>query len=121
MVDTGIFCTTLQVQHKSGQNASSASNVEAFINDFVSQAESLINTTIRFNFSDNFSTLNNDVRQILSMIASDLAAIDVITYDMSGFVTRAEAENMINVRRDSALRGLSILRDKKQETFINGA
>jgi hypothetical protein len=118
MADTGIFATTAEVQRKAGANASATSNTEAYINDYMTQAESIINSTCRYNFSDNYSTLNADTKNILKQVASDLAAIYVISYDMSGFVTRTEAENMINILRDSALRGLSILRDKKTQEFI---
>ena len=44
----------------------------------------------------------------------------VIQYDFSGFTSRTEAEDMINVLRDAALRGMSILRDKKAQDFANG-
>ena len=121
MVDTGIFATTAEVQRKAGANASSTSNVEAYINDFMTQAESFINVFCRFNFSDAYSALDVDVKGILKEVASNLAAIYVIQYDLSGFTSRSEAESMINVLRDSAQRGLSILRDKKQQDFINAA
>ena len=121
MADTGIFATTAEVQRKAGANASTTSNTEAYINDYMTQAESLINATCRYNFSDNYSTLNVDVKNILKEVASNLAAIYVIQYDMSGFTSRVEAEDMINILRDAALRGLSILRDQKVVTFINGA
>ena len=121
MVDTGIFATTAEVQRKAGANASSTANVEAYINDFITQAESLINSVCRYNFSDNYSTLNVDVKCLLKEAASNLAAIYVIQFDMSGFTSRTEAEDMINVLRDGALRALSILRDKKVVDFIVGA
>tara|TARA_Y100000296_G_scaffold17864_1_gene21119 strand:+ start:1807 stop:2193 length:387 start_codon:yes stop_codon:yes gene_type:complete len=118
MADTGIFATTLQVQEKAGANASAVANTEAYINSYIAQAESEINVAVRYNFSDVYGTLNVDVKGILTKVASCLAAIDVITYDMSNFSSRGEAEDMINVHRDTALRGIAILRDKKQETFI---
>ena len=121
MADTGIFCTTAQVEQKAGAGASATSKAEGYTNDYVAQAESLINVACRYNFSDNYSTLNTDVKKILQEVASDLAAIYVISYDMSGYTSRIEAEDMINVLRDAALRGISILRDKKQQDFINGA
>jgi hypothetical protein len=62
-----------------------------------------------------------DVKSILKGVGSDICAIYVIQWDMSGFTSRIEAEDMINVLRDAALRGLSILRDKKTQDFINGA
>lgn len=121
MVDTGIFCTTAEVNYKTGAGASATSKAEAYVNSYVTQAESTINTLCRYNFSDNYSSLNADVKGILKQVASDLAAIYVVAYDMSGYNSRADAEDLINVLRDSALRGMSLLRDKKQQDFINGA
>ena len=121
IADTGIFATTAEVERKAGANASSTSKAEAYVNQYMTEAESEINVLTRFNWSDVYSTLNDDVRGILKNVASNLAAIMVIQYDFSGFTSRTEAEDMINVLRDSALRGMSILRDKKQETFMRGA
>lgn len=121
MADTGIFCTTAEVLRKAGAGASATSSAEAYTNDFVTQAESEINALCRYNFSDNYAALNADVKGILKAVASNLAAIYVIQYDMSGFTSRIEAEDMINVLRDAALRGMSILQDKKAQDFVNGA
>lgn len=121
MVDSGIFATTAEVQRKAGANASSTSNVEAYINDFMTQAESTINAVTRFNWSDNYSGLNADVKGILKEAASNLAAIYVIQYDMSGFASRAEAESMITVLRDGAIRAMSLLRDYKVKKFMEDA
>lgn len=121
MADTGIFATTAEVGYKAGANASATSNTEAYINSYMAQAESLINCMCRYNFSDNYDSLNADVKEILKEVASNLAAIYVIQYDMSGFTSRTEAEDMINILRDAALRGISILRDDKVQRFINDA
>lgn len=121
MADTGIFCTTAEVERKAGAGCSAVSKAEAYVNDYVTQAESTINSMCRYNYSDKYAALNADVKGILKGVASDLAAIYVIQYDMSGFTTRTEAEDMINVLRDSALRGMSILRDKNVQTFVIGA
>jgi hypothetical protein len=121
MADTGIFATTAEVQRKAGANASATSNVEAYINDFMTQVESHINATTRYNWSDQYSSLNADVKGLLKEVASNLAAIYVIQFDMSGFTSRVEAEDMINVLRDAALRGLALLRDKKTQDFLTGA
>jgi len=121
MADTGIFCTTAEVERKAGANCSATSKAEAYTNDYVHQVESLINTICRYNFSDNYASLNADVKGILKEDASNLAAIYVISYDMSGFTSRIEAEDMINVLRDAALRGMSVLRDKKAQDFVKNA
>ena len=121
MADTGIFCTTAEVARKAGANASSVSVAEAYVNDFVTQAESFINVSSKKNWSDVYSTLNADVKGILKEAASNLAAIYVIQYDMTNFNSRNEAESMITVLRDGALRCISILRDKNSVDFIDGA
>ena len=121
MADTGIFATTAEVQRKAGAGASATSKAEAYTNDFMTQVESQINAMCRYNFSDNYTSLNVDTKNILKEVASNLAAIYVIQYDFSGYSSRIEAEDMINVLRDAALRGMSILRDKKAQDFINGS
>src|SRR3990167_2959767 len=98
MVDTGIFATTAEVQRKVGANASATSNVEAYINQFMTEAESYINVVTGFNWSDTYSSENVDVKQILKEAASNLAAIYVLNYDYnSASVTRLEMEDRINV------------------------
>lgn len=121
MADTGIFATTIEVQRKAGANASTVANMEAYINDYMTQAESLINVRTRFNWSDAYSGLNADIKGILKEVASAIAATSVINYDMSGFTSRAEAETMLDVLNNSINRGLSILKEIAQQTFINNA
>jgi|TARA_R100001530_G_scaffold45104_1_gene34076 hypothetical protein len=121
MADTGIFATTVEVQRKAGANASGTSNVEAYINDFMTQAESFINVATTYNWSDAYSGLNADVKGILKEIASNLAAMYVIQFDMSGFTSRVEAETMLDVLNFGAMRGLSILKDKNPQEFMKNA
>lgn len=121
MADTGIFATTAEVQRKAGANASSVANTEAYINDFMTQAESHINATTRFNWSDVYSTLNVDVKGILKLAASNLAAMYVIQYDMGGFTSRREAETMLDVLRDGLSVAIKELKDIKKQTFMNNA
>jgi len=125
----GIMAVSGSVLVKAGKGVSAdltgagalGKTADVIINEFIGQAESTVNVITRNNYSDTYAALNSDVQLIFNGIVTDLAAIDCIAYDMSGYTTRTEAEDMINVRRDSALRGLSLLRDKKQQDFIDGA
>ena len=85
---------------------------------WITEAESTINVNSMFNFITGYSGYNDATRKILQEVASDLAAIKAIQYDMSGYTSRVEAENMINVLRDSALRGLALLRNKTKQKFL---
>ena len=121
MADTGIFATTSEVQHKVGAGASSVSNVEAFINDYITQAESYINVATGKNWSDAYSGLNVDVKGVLKEAASNLAAIYVINYDFTTIIStngRVEAEDRINVLFARFIQCLDVLREIGTEKFM---
>lgn len=121
MVHTGIFATAAECASKVGAMKDTNGWTEANINQWCAESESFINVSTRFNWSDNYGTLNTDVKKILTEISSDLVAIYGINYNMSTFGAYREAEDMVNILRDAILRGISILRDKKSQDFINGA
>ena len=118
MADTGIFASTAEVIRKAGAGASTDATTETAINDFMTQVESWINSESRYNWSDNYATLNADTRGLLKMAASNFAAIHVIAYDMSGYTDRIEAEDLININRDAGKAALRLLKDKKTVEFI---
>lgn len=121
MVDTGIFATTAEVQRKAGANASTVSNVEAYINDYMTQAESYINTVCKYNFSDTYSTLNVDVKAILKEAASCIAAMDVINYDIASFPSVAQAQTMLDFLSNRAAACIELLKEKDKQSFIQQA
>ena len=91
------------------------------IDEFINQSECFINVFTRYNWTDAYSALNADVKKILDDTCSCLAAIYAVSYDMGGYNSRVEAEDVINVLRDGALRNLSVLKDKKNQDFMVGA
>ena len=122
MTDTGIYATTAQVQRKVGSGASVISNTEAYINDYIWQAESVINVLCRKVFASTsgaFAALPSTTRGMITEVASNLAAIYILQNDMKGFGVRAYPEDSIVVLRDAFLRDISILRDKKVQDFIS--
>jgi len=121
MADTGIFATTAEVSRKAGANASATSNVEAYINDYMTQAESYINCITRYNWSDAYSGLNVDVKGILKECASNIAASYVILYDTSGFGSLLEAQTMLDFLWDRANEGIKLLKLQVEQEFITGA
>ena len=121
MADTGIFATTAEVGYRAGANANSTSKSEAYVNFYMTCAESYINAATKTNWSDLYSGLNVDVKGILKEAASCLAAIDVIIYEMGNYSSRAEAELMIKVLYRKAMDCIKILQDNKNELFVKGA
>lgn len=123
MVMTSIMTTEAEVDQKTGDNVST-NFTDTMKTAAGLQGESMVNVVARFNFSDWFAgSPNADVKGLLSDIVSSFVAIQGIAYKMSGqdaAKNRIEAEDQINVLRDSMLRGLSIIRDKKAQDFITG-
>lgn len=116
------FCISGATLMKAGINRYTGSAVfDAEIDNWINDAESFINVATRRNWIDIYGTLNTDVKLILHETASCLAGIYCIIYDMGGYTSRTEAEDIINVLRDTGLRNISILRDLKQQDFMIGA
>ena len=120
MADTGIFATTAEVSRKAGADASATSNVEAYINQYMTEAESLINATTTFNWSDAYSGLNADVKGILKSAASAYAAMRVINFDPDA-IGRSTATLQLNVLKDEYNIAIKELKEKNTQDFINDA
>ena len=120
MAVTSIMTTGDEIASKMGANVS-ASVTDTMQDAWVLQAESAVNIIARNNYSDSVGALNANVKGIFSDMVSSMVAIQGIMYDMSGYTSRTEAEDMINVLRDGILRNMSLLRDKKQQKFIDDA
>lgn len=118
MADTGIFCTTAEVQARVGANASSTYNAETYINMYVAQAESYINTVCKYNFSDAYSSLNADVKKILTRWAASLAAMDVISADTTGYLTKIEPQIKLDILNDIARQCEKELVNKDKQDYI---
>jgi len=110
--------TSGAVMVKAGKYVSS-DITDTMINQFINEAEAYINTETRKDWTALYPTLSGAA--ILSDIASSLAAIPCINYDMSGFNGgRAEGESRMQVLRDAAMRGIAILKDDKSRTYLEG-
>lgn len=122
MADVGIYTKNADIQAEAGINANATAKAIAATDVYVLNVEAVINSLSRYNWSDAFATgLNADVKGILTETGACLCANKVIKAEMSGYTSRIEAEDMINVNRDTALRNLQILRDKKVQLFIQNA
>ena len=120
MADTGVYATTAQVQYKVGSGASTIANAETALNEYIGQAEGVINVLCRKVFASTsgaFVALPAGTRGMITDAATNLAAIYAISYDMAGR-SRGEMEDRIVILRDGFLRDISILRDKKMQDFV---
>jgi uncharacterized protein involved in tolerance to divalent cations len=122
MADTAIFASAFIVKTKAGSAANTTAIAsELLLNTLAQQAESYINARTMYNWSDTYATLNADVKYILQECASNIQAMYVIQYDMSGYTSRSEAQTMLNVLRDRVEADIEVLKEIAKRDFIQGA
>lgn len=113
----GKFILSGAAVRKAGKNVSTVIPETAYT-EWISGAESYINVMTGFNWSDSYSTLNDDLKNILADTASDLAGSHCVAYDMSGYTTRVEAEDVINVLLFRANQNLEVLKQDGSKKFM---
>lgn len=118
---TTTFAVSGQVLQKCGAEVSNyiAADTGEIIEEFINQAEDLICSTAKYDLITNWDNLTTNGRKLLTQITTDLAATECIAYDMSYYYSRTAAENLINIRHESALRGLSLIRNKPVQDYLN--
>lgn len=115
------LCTSGAIVTKAGRNVFSGAKVSgAILEQFSDEAEGLINVAGRYDYVANYSGLNSNAKKLLGEIASNLAGAYLIAYDMSGYTGRGEAEDMIMLLHDGAVRGLALLKEDKNRHEITG-
>ena len=113
------LATSNAIVTKAGAAVSStASTSAAILEQFSNEAESFIAAESRYDFVSNYSTLGANAKIILGDIASSLAAMKLIAYDMTGYISRSVAETLLDVLRDNSQQGLNLIKDQKVATFI---
>ena len=120
MANAGQFAQDADILLRVGTGASATVKAAGWFDTIIIDVEAVINCATRYNWStaDAATTLTATVRGILVDTGACLAAIEGISWDMSGFTSRRAAEDMVNILRDIALRNISILRDKKTQAFL---
>ena len=121
MADDGVFATNAQIGYKAGAGKSAVSSATAYTDFYILQAESFINAVTRYNWSDNYATLNVDVKFLLQEAASNIAAMYVIQYDMSGFANIEHVKLMLDLLWGRADLCINLLKDQKVKTMMTGA
>ena len=104
---------------KAGLNASVLT--EAQYEELINQAEGQINTDSEFNWNDVYGTLNVDVKYILQLAASNLAAIYLVNYNPNVW-NLATAQTKLDVLWDGYESAIKNLREKdKGQIFVREA
>ena len=113
------LCSSEAIIRKAGANANStAAASSSLLTQYSTEAEAEVMNVARYDWVTNYGTLTANVKEILAETCSNLGGMNLISYDMSGFTSRYEAETMLDVLRDGVMRGLSLLRVEDNRKFI---
>ena len=108
------LCTSGAIIIEAGANASSTAIASAAILEHYSnQAEGFIAEQTGVDWVTEFSGVKTNFKPALAEACANWAAKGIIKYDMSGYNGRGEAESMINLNHDAAIR---VIDDLKKES-----
>jgi hypothetical protein len=117
MADEGTFCTTAEGARKAGEGANATAKAELAMNHYVQEAEGYLMLVARNDYRSGYASLNAETKELLREATSNLAGIQAIAYDMSGYTSRTEAELMMNVLKTRADEIVELLKDQKTTTY----
>lgn len=121
MVYSGTIATEADIALMAGENVDATGDTEANRNLLMAQAESYLSCLMSYNVVDNYSSLNADVKAILTEWAARYCALVLIAYNMSGFTTRIEAESMMNVHAYRMKQIEELLKKEDKVDYIKNA
>jgi Glu-tRNA(Gln) amidotransferase subunit E-like FAD-binding protein len=116
-----IYALATESAMKAGANVSSVGVGATYLEAFGEMAESVINVESGYNWSDWYTAYGAtypDVSQILVDAATNLTAIYIINYDMSGFTNIQEAVSRINTLYQMYQNDLRILKEEGKKDFL---
>lgn len=119
MAFTGITATEDEIDQKSGANVSLAFT-DTMKTQSLLQAESFLNSETTNNWSDDFGSLNTDVKYIVTAFTASWVATDAINYDIDA-IGKGTGTLMLNVLANIMSKALATLKDKNtNQAFIAG-
>jgi len=93
MAEEGTFTKNEEVERKAGSGASSTALQETYTNQYIKEAEGWIMSQVKKeNLVSDYADYSDEVKELLRLIASNIAAIFVINYDQTGWSRRSDAD-----------------------------
>ena len=115
------YALATEMVMKAGANVSSTATGATYTEAFGEMAEGVINVSSGYNWSDwytAYSATYPDVTGLLIDAATNLGAIYIINYDMSGFTNIQEAVSRINTLYQMYLNDINLLKEHSKKDFV---
>ena len=85
---------------------------------WIEEAESFLCDLVKYDLVGNWASLNAVYKLIFQEYCARSAAIEAITYDMSGYTSRQEGEDLINVHLFRMDKIIEILKEAAVQDFM---
>ncbi|MDA1338534.1 MAG: hypothetical protein O2871_04170 [bacterium] len=118
MVFSANIVTVAEMQFMAGENRDATGDVDAnhiFLQDY---AEAYLSGLLKFNLSTGFSALTAGIKVIITEWAARFAGMELIRFNMAGYTSRVEAEDMINIHTYRMRQIEKLLEDASIQDFI---
>ena len=116
---TTTLATSGNVILKAGLNAETLT--EAQYTELINQAECQINADTEYNWNDAYGTFNVDVKYLLQLAASNLAAMYLVNYNPNAWTTSTSTFKL-NVLWNGYSEAIKVLKEKdKGQIFVKEA
>ena len=113
------LCSSGAIVRKAGANVnSSAAASGVLLAEFCDEAEGALCAITRYDWVTNYASVKASFKPILTDIVSDLAAMKLISYDMSGYTQLTETQTMLNVMFDNIQRNLGAIKPKENQDVM---
>ena len=110
------LCTSQAVLDRIGPYANSdVLASEAIIDRYIEDAEQTIVSETRTNWIDDHASVSTALQSTLQICTACHAAVDIISDDMGGFPTKAEAITLLNVNENRFKRTLKALENRNSQ------
>jgi len=115
-----VYYTTAVIVRARAKNIGAADPSDAEIEEYIAEAEGLVDAMLGFSLQGNFSS-SKSMHLLVRQVTTDIAAFYAIAHDPSGFTSTGEAALILDVIYTNMLRGLTLLKDKRIQQRIQEA
>jgi hypothetical protein len=113
------LCSSLAAVRKAGANANSTITASgAALASWSDEAEAVACAEARYDVVTNWASLTAKGKEIFQALTTALIAQNIISYDMSGYTSRMEAQTMLDVLENQVGRVLGEITDKNIKTYL---
>ena len=118
MVYSANIVTVAEMQFMAGKNRDATGDVEANHTALQNQAEAYLSNLLKFNLVTGFGGLTAGIKIIITEWAARYAGMSIIAFNMEGYTSRVEAEDLINIHLKRMADIEKQLNDSSKQDFL---